>query len=240
ASNAAYFIKNHCWQGGRLLASYKDGRATLNAYIDDYAFLIHGLLELLQSQWDNQLYNWTLELADTLLADFEDCDYGGFYFTSHHHESLIQRLKNFSDDAIPSGNAIAAYSLNRLGYLSGQQKYIDASSRCLKSAWSSISRHPISHCALLNALREQLNPPDILIIRSQAADEDKWTALARQYYLPFTLVYNIPAEQTPHPMLSTKAAAEKSLAYPCSGMSCQQPIKSLAELQTYLHSKCAE
>ncbi|MDT8283468.1 MAG: thioredoxin domain-containing protein, partial [Gammaproteobacteria bacterium] len=120
ASRAAHFLKNDCWKNGRLFASYKDGKAALNAYIDDYAFLLYGLLELLQSRWDNELYEWMLALADRLLADFEDANYGGFFFTSNHHESLIQRLKNFSDDAIPSGNAIAAISLNRLGYLTGQ------------------------------------------------------------------------------------------------------------------------
>ena len=240
ASDAAYFIKNHCWQDNHLFANYKDGKATLNAYIDDYAFLIHGLLELLQSQWDNELYSWMLELADKLLADFEDTNYGGFYFTSHHHESLIQRLKSFSDDAIPSGNAIAAYTLNRLGYLSGQQKYIDAAENCLKSAWSSIQHSPVSHCALLTALGEYLTPPDILIIRSQQTDEEKWSSLTRQYYLPFTLVYNIPADQTPHASLSARAAAGRSLAYPCSGMSCYKPIESLPELQTYLLNNSTE
>ncbi len=240
ASRAAYFIKNHCWQDNQLFANYKNSKATLNAYIDDYAFLIHGLLELLQSQWDNELYEWTLALADKLLADFEDTDYGGFYFTSHHHETLIQRLKSFSDDAIPSGNAIAAYTLNRLGYLSGQQKYIDAAENCLKSAWSSINHSPVSHCALLNALSEYLTPPDILIIRSRQADEEKWSSLTRQYYLPFTLVYNIPASQTPHVSLGTRAAADTSLAYPCSGMLCHKPIENLTELQTYLQNNSAE
>ncbi len=198
------------------------------------------MLELLQSQWDNELYSWALELADKLLTDFEDTNYGGFYFTSHHHESLIQRLKSFSDDAIPSGNAIAAYTLNRLGYLSGQQKYIDAAENCLKSAWSSIQHSPVSHCALLTALSEYLTPPDILIIRSQQTDEEKWSSLTRQYYLPFTLVYNIPADQTPHASLSARVAAGKSLAYPCSGMSCQKPIESLPELQTYLLNNSTE
>ena len=236
ASRAAYFIKTHCWQDNKLFANYKDGRATLNAYIDDYAFLIYGLLELLQSQWDNELYTWTLELADKLLTDFEDTGYGGFYFTSHNHESLIQRLKNFSDDAIPSGNAIAAYTLNRLGYLSGQQKYIDAAENCFRSAWTSINHSPVSHCALLTALNEFLTPPDTLIIRSQPADEKTWASLKQQYYLPFTLVYTIPAEQTPHASLSSKTADTESIAYPCSGTSCHPPIKNTAELENYLRN----
>ena len=248
ASRAAYFIKNHCWQDHQLFANYKDGRATLDAYIDDYAFLLYGLLELLQSQWDNELYSWTLELADKLLADFEDSNYGGFYFTSHHHESLIQRLKSFSDDAIPSGNAIAALSLNRLGYLSGQQKYIDAAENCLRSAWSSINHSPVSHCALLNALGEYLTPPDILIIRNQQTDEKEWDSLIRQHFLPFTMVYTIPAQQashgtshkTLHASLSAKVAADTTIAYPCSGMSCHEPIKNLPDLQSYLQKNHAE
>jgi len=236
AVQAAYFLKDKCWLDNQLFANYKNGKATLNAYLDDYAFLIYGLLELLQSQWDNELYNWALELADKLLSDFEDSDYGGFYFTSHNHESLIQRIKNFSDDAIPAGNAIAAYALNRLGYLSVNQNYIDAAERCLKSAWNSINHAPVSHCALLNALNEFLNPPNILIIRTVGEDEKTWGQLAQQYYLPTTLVYNIPSNQKLHASLKEKAAGNTSRAYPCSGFQCHEPIENKTELQNHLRN----
>ncbi len=236
AIRAVYFLKNQCWKNNQLFANFKDGKATLNAYLDDYAFLIYGLLELLQSQWDNELYEWALELADKLLSDFEDTDYGGFYFTSHNHENLIQRLKSFGDDAIPAGNAIAALALNRLGYLSGRQQYIDATERCLKSAWTSINHAPISHCALLNALNEYLTPPDILIIRSLADEVKTWGSLTQQYYLPSTLVYNIPADQMPHSSLAEKTAGDTTRAYPCSGLQCQKTIENLTELQNYLRN----
>ena len=239
AIQAANFLKNHCWKDQQLFANYKNGQATLGAYLDDYAFLIYGLLELLQSQWDNELYIWTLELADKLLIDFEDSNYGGFFFTSHHHETLIQRLKNFSDDAIPAGNAIATLTLNRLGYLSGRQQYIDAAERCLRSSWSAINHAPISHCAQLNALNEYLSPPDILIIRSHSGTEtegENWALLTQQYYLPFTLVYNIPAEQKPHSSLIEKTAGNTNRAYLCSGMQCQNPIENPDELQKYLRN----
>jgi uncharacterized protein YyaL (SSP411 family) len=236
AMHAALFLKNHCWKNGQLLASFKDGKATLSAYLDDYAFLLHGLLELLQNQWHDELYSWALQLADKLLSDFEDSTYGGFFFTSHHHETLIQRLKVFSDDAIPAGNAIAAMALNRLGYLAGVQAYIDAAGRCLKSAWTSMTRAPISHSALLNALREYLTPPNIVIIRCTEKDAASWTALTQEYYSPFTLIYNIPADMTPHPSLAEKAAGNTSRAYPCQGTQCSPPIESTAELDTYLRN----
>lgn len=237
AINAAYFLKNHCWKNKQLFATYSDGKARLHAYIDDYTFLIYGLLELLQNRWDNELYNWTLELADKLLDDFEDTDYGGFYFTSHHHEALIQRLKNFSDDAIPSGNAIAALTLNRLGYLSNNQRYLDAAENCLRSAWSSINQAPISHCAMLNALNEYLTPPNLLIIRSSAdtlTNDESWAQLTQHYYLPSTLIYNIPADQHLHATLGDKVASNTNCAYPCRGTQCYETIKNKTELQDYL------
>lgn len=236
AYQAAYFLKNHCWKSEQLYASFKDGKTRFNAYIDDYAFLIYGLLELLQSRWDNELYIWTLELADRLLSDFEDTKYGGFYFTSHQHETLIQRLKNFGDDAIPAGNAIATLVLNRLGYLSGNQHYIKAAENCLKSAWSAINQAPISHCALLNALNEYLRPPNILILRTLGNDEENWSSITQQYYLPFTLVYNIPAKELLHPSLAEKKAGSTNLAYPCSGMTCRNPLNTKAELKAYLQN----
>jgi uncharacterized protein YyaL (SSP411 family) len=246
ASRAAYYLKNHCWKNNQLFANVKDGKATLNAYLDDYAFLIYGLLELLQSQWDNELYSWTLQLADKLLTDFEDANYGGFYFTSHQHEDLIQRLKSFSDDAIPAGNALAALALNRLGFLCGKPDYINAAKNCLKSAWTSINQAPISHCASLNALSEYLAPPNILIIRSPVIDqsnnhndnENNWQHLTQQYYLPDTLVYTIPNDQSPHPSLAEKSPGERNtyIAYPCNGFLCQKPIKNLPELKKYLEN----
>lgn len=236
ARNAAFFLKNHCWNKSQLFASYKDGKASLKGYLDDYAFVLYGLLELLQNQWHNELYKWALQLADGLLINFEDTDYGGFYFTSHQHEDLIQRLKVFSDDAIPAGNAIAAYSLNRLGYLAGKQSYIDAAERCLKSAWTSINQAPISHSALLNTLSEYLTPPDIVIIRSQLTDTDDWSALTRQYYLPSTLVYNIPADLELHATLADKTAGDSTRAYPCNGKQCQPAIENKTDFDRYLRN----
>jgi len=237
AMRATLFLKSHCWYNDQLYASYKDGRATHDAYLDDYAFLLYGLLELLQNQWHNELYSWALQLADKLLSDFEDSVYGGFYFTSHYHEVLIQRLKVFSDDAIPAGNAIAATALNRLGYLAGEQTYIDAAERCLKSAWTSIKHSPLAHSALLNALSEILTPPDIVIIRSHEQDAENWISLCRQYYLPFTLIYNIPADQVPHASLAGKVPGNSSRAYPCTGMKCNSPIENAHELDDYLRNK---
>ena len=97
----------------------------------------------------------------------------------------------------------------------------------------------LTHCAQLNALNEYLSPPDILIIRSYSGSEaegENWALLTQQYYLPFTLVYNIPAEQKPHTSLIEKIAGNTNRAYLCSAMQCQNPFEDTDELQTYLRN----
>ena len=108
------------WRDGRLLATYKDGRAHLPAYLDDYAFLADALLELLQTRWRSSDLEFARQLTDVLLAQFEDGESGGFFFTAADHEQLIHRSKTFSDDSLPSGNGVAASVLCRLGFLLGE------------------------------------------------------------------------------------------------------------------------
>ncbi len=125
AMSALEFIRRSMWQQGRLLASWKDGRANLNAYLDDYAYLLLAVLEALQTRWDGSLLRWCQALADSLIELFANEQGGGFYFTSHDHEQLIMRSQSFNDDAMPAGNAIAAQALYYLGFLSGETRYLD-------------------------------------------------------------------------------------------------------------------
>jgi uncharacterized protein YyaL (SSP411 family) len=236
AERAASFIKTTLWQDHRLLASHKDGQSHLNAYLDDYAFLLYGLLELLQARWNNDTYNWALEIADALIDKFEDGDNGGFFFTSHDHEQLIQRLKTYNDEAIPSGNGIASIALNQLGYLSGQNRYIDAAERNLKAAWQAINQAPISHCTYVSALDNFLNPPNILIIRSQENDHQQWLDITKNRYLPSTLVFAIPSEITPPKSLIDKKAGKNTLAYPCAGYQCHNTLNNYNELLEFVEN----
>src|SRR5207237_1413866 len=94
---------------------YKNGRAHLNAYLDDHAYLLAALLELMQTSFRAQDLSWAIEIADALLQRFEDSASGGFFFTSHDHEALIHRPKPAHDNATPAGNGIAAQALLTLG-----------------------------------------------------------------------------------------------------------------------------
>jgi len=118
ARRALEFIRVTMGRNGRLLATYKDGRAHLNAYLDDYALLIAALLELMQDKFSTADLQWATALADVLLEQFEDPADGGFYFTGRDHERLIHRPKPGHDHATPSGNAVAAWALGRLAAIS--------------------------------------------------------------------------------------------------------------------------
>src|SRR6185369_16903443 len=104
----------------------KGDRAHLNAYLDDYAFLLQALLELMQTRFRAEDYAWARELADALLDEFEDPAHGGFFFTSHDHERLFHRTKPGHDNATPSGNGVAACALIALGHLAAEPRYVDA------------------------------------------------------------------------------------------------------------------
>ena len=235
ASKAAMFIHDNLWDGRRLLATIKDGHAHLNAYLDDYAFMISGLLELLQARWDTRLLSWTQQLADTLLDQFEDTDNGGFYFTSHDHEALIQRTRTYSDDAIPSGNGIAAHALQLLGYLLAEPRYLDAAERCLRAAWHSINQTAISHCSLLEALDTHINPPQMVIVRGTDAEQALWKSDLQGQYLPFTHIYWIPeAVSDLPPALAEKTADTSIVAYICEGLQCDPPLHSRNDWSAFI------
>ena len=231
ATRAVDFIRSSLWRDGRLLAAYKDGRSRFAAYLDDYAFLLDGLLELLQTRWRSDDLQFAVHLADALLAHFEDGAAGGFFFTADDHERLMHRSKSFPDEAVPSGNGVAAQALMRLGLLLGETRYLDAAARTLRAAWSALQQYPHAHCSLLIALEEHLEPIDVVIVRGGDAEIAEWRdALAREYS-PARLVFAIPRDATGLPQaLADKRPLPEAAAYVCRGTTCSEPVKSLASL----------
>ncbi len=235
AQRALDFIRDTLWQDNRLLATYKDGKAHLNAYIDDYAFLIDGIIELLQAAWRSQDLQFACQLADVLLDRFEDNDNGGFYFTSNDHEQLIQRPRVIADEATPAGNGIAATVLARLGYIMGETRYLDAAERTLKYASKAISESPMVHATLLNAFEEQLTAPQTIILRGNTPALAEWHQACTAPYAPRRISLAIPADAADlPPALAEKSARDSVVAYVCNGMTCSPPVTTLAELENIL------
>ena len=189
------FLREQCWRDGRLLAVHTDGRSRFPAYLDDHASLAWGLLELLQARWHGPWLAWAIELAEIMLARFEDRDAGGFFFTADDHEQLILRPKTFADDATPSGNGVAARVLVRLGYLLAEPRYLDAAERTLRAAWPALEKYPQAHVSLLMALDELIAPPDIVVLRGSRDDLDTWRTELDKAWDPKRCVAAIPADE---------------------------------------------
>ncbi|MGI9271634.1 MAG: thioredoxin domain-containing protein [Woeseiaceae bacterium] len=236
ADQAIDFIAKNLMIDGRLFASYKEGRARFPAYLDDHAFLIDAILELLQSRWNSRHLQFAMQIADVMLAQFEDAEHGGFYFTADDHESLMARPKPLADEAMPSGNGVAAYALQRLGHLLGEQRYIDAADRALRNAWQAIDEYPHGHVTLLNALEENLTPPEIIVLRGAADEIARWRTSAGKLYAPMRLVFAIDATEVELPGLlaERKAVDGESVAYRCVGTHCELPVSSWEALAASL------
>ncbi len=231
ATQAIDFIHKALWKENRLLATYKDGKAHLNAYLDDYAFLLDALLELLQVRWRTQDLTFAIQLADALLEHFEDKDEGGFWFVAHDHEPLIQRPKTYTDDAIPNGNGVAAFALTRLGYLLSEPRYLDAAERTLNNAAAGIHQIPVAHCTLLKALEDYLKAPTTVIIRGEHKPLETLKNRFNQHYTPNQQRYFIPAdEENLPPALQDKNPASVPIAYVCEGMRCLPPQTQVSTL----------
>jgi uncharacterized protein YyaL (SSP411 family) len=238
ADRALDFVRTHLWRGGRLLATAKDGHAHLNAYLDDYAYLAHALLEMLQVRWKDADVAWLRALLDTMLAHFEDRQLGGFFFTSDDHEALIHRSKSFGDDAIPSGNGIAARVLIRAGYLLGETRWLAAAERTLRAGWLALSRFPHGHVSLVEALDEYLAAPEIVIVRGPADEAARWQREIGRLYAPHRLVFAIPADAPDlDPAIADTRAGAGTRAYVCRGTTCSAPLESLADLARHAASR---
>ena len=230
AQRAVDFIRATMWKNGRLLATYKDGRAHLNAYLDDYAFMLDGLIELMQAQFRSEDLAFAQELANVLLEQFEDQANGGFFFTSHDHEKLIQRAKPVHDNATPCGNAVAALGLQRLTYLTGDVRYGAAAERVLKLFYPQAAQRQGGFSSLMGTLAEHLEPPETIILRGERSALSPWTQALARLYAPHRLVLPIPSGTQKLTEILDKPVHDAVNAWVCRGVTCLSPIADLREL----------
>ena len=232
ARRALDYLMEHHWREGRLLASSRDGEAQLNAYLDDHAYLIDAILELLQAHWDSRYLAFAIRLAERLLEHFEDPERGGFFFTSDDHEALLHRSRPLADDATPSGNGVAVEALQGLSVLSGDLRFHDAAARALRAAWPAIEQAPYAHVGLLEGLQCHLEPAEQWVVRGGDADLQAWRQAAGTHYLPGRTLYAISTDADGLPdSLAAKAGRPDGVnAYRCRGTRCYPPTDRLDRL----------
>ena len=227
ASRALDFLVAHHWRDGRLLATSRQGVASLAAYLDDYAFLLCAVLELLACRWRHADLDFALALAEVLLAEFEDRERGGFYFTGRSHEHLLVRVRTFSDDALPAGNVLAAEGLLELSHLVGEMRYRDAAQRTLAAATQAAQHWPQGHASALLANHRAASAVGYVILRGEDALElTAWRKLVDEHAGPLTRCQVIPTSATNLPGLLAARVAQPNVAvtaYLCRGESCSAP-----------------
>jgi uncharacterized protein len=234
AQGAVDFIRNYMWQNGQLLATCKDDgagnyHAHLNAYLDDYAFLLDALIELMQADYRAIDLSFAEDLAEALLENFESED-GGFYFTSHTHETLIHRPKQAYDNATPNGNGIAAVSLQKLGHILGESRYLQSAERTLKAFDSSLKNNPAACASLSHALSEFLTPPSMVILRGEAKQMAVWREALNQQYYPHHLFFNLDESVKDLPKTLQREISQDVNAWLCQGVVCSPSVNNLQQL----------
>ncbi len=154
---AEFLLKNQKTKDGRLLRTYgaqpgKAPKAAGGAYLDDYAFVVHGLLNLHEVTGDKKWLDEARALTDTMVKDFGDPKRGGYYFTAHDHEKLFARAKEQFDGATPSGNSVAVRNLVRLWSATGEERYRAEAEKGFKAFAGSVRLAPTGMTTLLQAL----------------------------------------------------------------------------------------
>jgi len=243
AEQSAAFLWKELRRDGRLMAAFKDGRARIPGYLDDYAFLAQAFLDLFETTFDPSCLERAVDLAEGMLDLFWNGEAGGFYLTGKDHERLIVRPTSSADHAIPSGCAVAALDLLRLHSLTGRETFRERAERTLAALGEPMAKNPFGFAGLLLALDFHAETPkQVVIVGDPAAAETKALLRAvRRTFLPYRVVVAArPGEDLgalPHvgDLLKGRAAAPgPATAYVCHRFACSLPVIAAAELAALL------
>ncbi len=233
-------LRAECWHDGRLLALACAPGKRLGAYLDDYAQLLQACLDCLQFEWHSGRLAFAVELAEQLLDLFGDRSHGGFFFTAEDHEQLIQRPKSWQDEAMPSGNAVAALALLRLGYLAGRDDFTRSAERALQSVADNVNQTPFYAAGFVALLQASIQPPLQIVVRGDAHELKPWRDSLLPRLAPGQSAYFVPAEATDLPELLASKTADGVSAWICEGFSCRAPITDLDTLLAAIETPAAD
>jgi uncharacterized protein YyaL (SSP411 family) len=218
---------------GRLLRTYRDGDARLNAYLEDHAFLLEALLTLYEASFELRWFEAARALGDEMITRFADAERGGFFSTSDDHEELIARRKEVGDHPIPAGNSAAALGLLRLEALTGEREYGSRVEGVLRLFAKTAIQHPESFAHLLQALDFHLEPTrEVALIGGDVAP---LTAIVRSDLRPRLVLAAGPEGSAEPPLLEGRTMIDgKPTAYVCENFACQLPVSSSEALANLL------
>ena len=247
AVNAVDFIlKNMRKPDGRLLHRYRDGQAALPAYVDDYAFLIWGMLELYETTFEVRYLQMALNLNDDVLKHFWDNEEGGFYFTADDAEKLLVRQKDIYDGAIPSGNSVGALNLLRLGRITANTDFEEKTEKIGRAFSQLVNQSPSAYTQLMLAVDFAIGPSYEVIIAGISGAEDTKAMMRalRTHFVPNKVVLFRPSEKE-SPDITTLAEYTKyqssidgkATAHVCLNYHCTFPTSDRGKMLELLDVK---
>jgi uncharacterized protein YyaL (SSP411 family) len=235
----AEFLLTALRPNGQLCRAWRDGKTTNTVFLEDYAALILGLIELYQTDFDNKWFNSAVELADGMIDKFSDPD-GGFFDTPHDGVALLIRPKDIFDNATPSGNALACEALLKLTAFTDNGKYRDLAEQTLALVGDSALQHPLGFARWLSAAENAQKNTKQVAVLGEAGEEmfERMLKVIRAEYRPVVVVAaspHPPQKDAPALLRERLLMNGKATAYVCEGFVCRQPTNDpemLAEQMT--------
>ena len=243
AQRAANSVLTHLRRDGRLYRSFKDGRPRHNAYLDDYAFLIAGLLDLYEATGEIRWLRESIALDDVLAKHYEDRQAGGFFLTSDDHEELLAREKPSRDGAVPSGNSIHALNLLRLQEFTTNDRYRQRAEKAMQAVGQILNSAPAALSEMLLAVDFLLDRPKEVIIVTPGSRREAEPLLSRmrKVFLPNRILVvavegqDLQAQQKLVPLVENKVARNaRATAYVCEEGFCKLPTSDPAVFEKQL------
>jgi uncharacterized protein len=222
---------------GRLLRTYKDGRAHLAAYLEDYAYLVEALLTLYESTFDVRWFDAARETADLMIELFADDERGGFFTTAHDHEELVVRRKDLDDHPTPSGNSAAAYGLLRLAAVTGEDEYEQRAVGVFRLLQRAAVRHPQALAHLLCAMDFYFaSVKEVALVAPAGGDGvGDLASVVRSGFRPHVVLAGGPEGSDRPELLRDRGAVDgQPAAYVCENFACQRPVTEPAQLAASL------
>jgi hypothetical protein len=238
ARQNARFLLKELYKDGQLLRSWRNGKASHNAYLEDYASLILGLLNLYQSDPDPDWFKSAVMTMKIMVDQFSDPQ-GGFFDTRRDHETLIARPKDLQDNATPSGNALAAMALLEIAAFTGQGDWRTLAEASLQSVQNIAAPHPTAFSFWLSTIDFALGPTQAVAILSKTDDPRRQRLAASLWntYRPnlVAAISMFPPEAGSPALLSDRPLLNgQATAYVCQNFFCKQPVNKLEEMLSQL------
>jgi len=232
ATNAYLFINtNLTKKDGKLLHRYRNGSSGIEAMIDDYSFLIWGLIEIFKSNNQMEFINKAIELLDICIDDFYDADRGAFYFASTHSSDLIIRKKEVYDGAVPSGNSVMLSNLLFISKFTNEEKYKSIIDKSISNFAISIAAVPSAYTFYVNTLIEYLKgSTEIVISGNDEKEIDKAFVEISKIYIPSLTVFRVdPQNKYPEWLENYKESNSKIKIYICRNYTCSVPFNNIED-----------